>query len=197
MIIRIGFFRGLNVGGKNKVSMVDLKSIFQEMNFQTLKTIGNTGVILFDYAESNFTDATIAKIVSAKAHVPASFLSISYDELADLLQNAPSWWNENKDWRHNAIFLLENYSGEQLLSDLPPLDGNIEKVSLLNNTLLWSSAFVDRKLYYKSQYRKLLKHEAYPLMTIRNANTLTKTYQAATKLLSAEKKLANEPAENE
>lgn len=48
MILRIGFFRGLNVGGKNKLAMAELKSIFQDMNFQTLKTIGNTGVILFD-----------------------------------------------------------------------------------------------------------------------------------------------------
>lgn len=30
MILRIGFFRGLNVGGKNKLAMAALKSIFQD-----------------------------------------------------------------------------------------------------------------------------------------------------------------------
>ena len=74
------------------------------MNFQTLKTIGNTGVILFDTEESKRTDAEIATIVSDQAGVPTSFLSISYADLDFLLQNTPSWWNENKDWRHNAIF---------------------------------------------------------------------------------------------
>lgn len=187
MILRIGFFRGLNVGGKNKLAMTALKSIFQDMNFQTLKTIGNTGVILFDAEESKHTDAEIATIVSDKTGVPASFLSISYAGLDFLLQNAPSWWNENKDWRHNAIFLLENRSGKQVLADIPPTDENIEKIQLVNNTILWSSAFAERKLYYKSQYRKLLKHEAYPFMTIRNANTLSKTYQEATKMLTDDK----------
>nr|WP_302373224.1 hypothetical protein [Enterococcus asini] len=104
-----------------------------------------------------------------------------------MLQNAPSWWNENKDWRHNAIFLLENRSGKQVLADIPPTDENIEKIQLVNNTILWSSAFAERKLYYKSQYRKLLKHEAYLFMTIRNANTLSKTYQEATKMLTDDK----------
>ncbi|MEQ7216656.1 DUF1697 domain-containing protein [Enterococcus asini] len=187
MILRIGFFRGLNVGGKNKLAMAELKSIFQDMNFQTLKTVGNTGVILFDAEESKHTDAEIATIVSDNAGVPTSFLSISYADLDCLLKNAPSWWNENKDWRHNAIFLLENRSGKQLLADIPPTDENIEKNQLVNNTILWSSAFAERKLYYKSQYRKLLKHESYPFMTIRNANTLNKTYQEATKMLTDDK----------
>ena len=190
-MLRIGFFRGLNVGGKNKLAMTNLKTLFQEMNFQTVKTVGNTGIILFDTEESPRTDSDIATIISTKANVPASFLSISYSELDFLLQNAPSWWNENKDWRHNAIFLLENRSGKQLLEEIPPTDENIEKILLLNNTILWSSAFAERKLYYKSQYRKLLKHEAYPFMTIRNANTLNKTYQEATRLLTNKKNQTN------
>lgn len=188
MALRIGFFRGLNVGGKNKLSMAELKESFQEMGYQTLETIGNTGIILFDGAKSYHSDTDIAEKVSNKAAFPTSFLSIAYEELAFLQQHAPSWWNQNKDWRHNAIFLLGDYSAETLLAEIPPVEEPIEKIMRLNNTLLWSSAFADRKLYYQSQYRKLLKHEAYPLMTIRNANTLNKTYLAATKMLAASQK---------
>lgn len=47
MELRIGFFRGLNVGGKNIISMSHLTNIFYELGYEYIKTIGNTGVIIF------------------------------------------------------------------------------------------------------------------------------------------------------
>ncbi|NCB48876.1 MAG: DUF1697 domain-containing protein [Clostridia bacterium] len=184
MELRIGFFRGLNVGGKNIISMSHLTNIFYELGYEYIKTIGNTGVILFFSHEIlNNVDAKIAKTVSDNTNIPVGFLSIHYDELKSLIHHAPKWWNKNKDWRHNAIFLLGNLSANQIISELPTIDENIEKIDVFENIILWSSSFAERKLYYRSEYRKLLKNESYPFMTIRNANTLNKTYAEATKLL--------------
>lgn len=39
--------RGINVGGKNLISMKVLKEIFKNLGFFSVESIGNTGIILF------------------------------------------------------------------------------------------------------------------------------------------------------
>ena len=104
MELRIGFFRGLNVGGKNIISMSHLTNIFYELGYEYIKTIGNTGVIIFFSHEIlNNVDAKIAKTVSDNTNIQVGFLSIHYDELKSLIHHAPKWWNKNKDWRHGSV----------------------------------------------------------------------------------------------
>lgn len=189
MEIRVGFFRGLNVGGKNKLSMTDLKQIFLDLDFADVQTQGNTGIILYcqEDTKNKLTDYQISTEVFNQTAVATQYISMSFDELSFLMEHLPDWWNENKDWRHNVILLLENYPSNTIMSNFPSLDSSIEKVVVVNNIIFWSSTFSDRSLYYKSQYRQLIKHEAYPFMTIRNANSLSKLYNQAS-LLYNEKK---------
>lgn len=49
--MKVGFIRGINVGGKNIVSMKELKNNFDELKYDNIKTIGNTGVIIFGVSE--------------------------------------------------------------------------------------------------------------------------------------------------
>lgn len=94
----------------------------------------------------NNVDAKIAKTVSDNTNIPVGFLSIHYDELKSLIHHAPKWWNKNKDWRHNAIFLLGNLSANQVISELPTIDENIEKIDVFENIILWSSSFAEKAL---------------------------------------------------
>ena len=47
-IPHIALLRGINVGGNAKVPMADLKKTFEKMGFTNIKTILNTGNVLFD-----------------------------------------------------------------------------------------------------------------------------------------------------
>lgn len=41
----IAFLRGINISGKNKVPMAELKAIFEELGFSGVKTFLNSGTV--------------------------------------------------------------------------------------------------------------------------------------------------------
>ncbi|WP_228410532.1 DUF1697 domain-containing protein [Erysipelothrix piscisicarius] len=43
----IALLRGINVGGKHKVPMADLKQIFESLGYTTVKTYINSGNVIF------------------------------------------------------------------------------------------------------------------------------------------------------
>lgn len=43
----IALLRGINVGGKNKIAMPELKKMFEEMGYQNVVTYINSGNIVF------------------------------------------------------------------------------------------------------------------------------------------------------
>lgn len=43
----IALLRGINVGGKNKISMPELKKTFEGIGFQDVMTYSNSGNIIF------------------------------------------------------------------------------------------------------------------------------------------------------
>lgn len=47
MIRYIALLRGINVGGKNKISMQKLKECFEELSFCEVKTYLNSGNVIF------------------------------------------------------------------------------------------------------------------------------------------------------
>lgn len=183
MSLRIGFLRGINVGGKNLISMSDLKIPFLDLGFQLVETVGNTGVVIFGNNPVAISDQLIVNAIGQKTSIAVKFISISYTDLATLINKAPTWWDEDNTWRHNAIFLTENHMAKSVISEIPELNNDDEKMYLINNTIIWSTNFADRKRYNRSQYHKLMRNAHYPFMTIRNANTLKKAYVTAAKLL--------------
>ncbi len=43
----IAFLRGINISGKNKISMEELKKTFEEFGFKDVKTYLNSGNVIF------------------------------------------------------------------------------------------------------------------------------------------------------
>lgn len=49
----IAFLRGINVGGNKKVPMSDLKKTFESLGFKNVKTLLNSGNVVFEGSETN------------------------------------------------------------------------------------------------------------------------------------------------
>ena len=49
----IAFLRGINISGKNKINMSDLKAEFENMNFSDVSTYLNSGNIMFSSDNDN------------------------------------------------------------------------------------------------------------------------------------------------
>ena len=108
MMKYIALLRGVNVGGKNKMIMADLKSSFERNGFQNVATYINSGNVIFD---SDIADETTLKTVCEK-RISADFdlnipvCVISSADLREALAHAPKWWKKEPNTRHDAFFVI-------------------------------------------------------------------------------------------
>jgi uncharacterized protein (DUF1697 family) len=55
MAIYMALLRGINVGGKNKIKMAELKALFERLGFSRVQTYINSGNVLFESQENEET----------------------------------------------------------------------------------------------------------------------------------------------
>ena len=104
----IAFLRGVNISGKNKVPMAELKKGFEELDFSEVKTYLNSGNVAFSSDEDNIEVLTsqAETMINRKFGLDIPVFVISKEKLEDILQNAPEWWgDEKKEIYDNLIFI--------------------------------------------------------------------------------------------
>lgn len=177
----VGFLRGINVGGKNKVSMEELKEMYAALGASKVKTVGNTGRVVYDSSECLF-EPYVEKRLHKTFNMKISYTAIPFAYYQKALEEAPEWWGKNEEWRHNVLFLTHNYPVDKALQEIGETDPEYERIYCKYGMIFWSSAFKDRKAYNKTQYSKLAKKECYQYFTIRNYNTALKVLEKSKKL---------------
>ncbi|QQK08892.1 DUF1697 domain-containing protein [Miniphocaeibacter halophilus] len=173
--------RGINVGGKNKIEMKKLKEVFTDLGFKSVVILGNTGVVIFTSESKVNTENIQAKLIKIFER-DLKIIILSSEKIKRLVENKPLWWNSNKDYLHNVIFVLDNYNIENIVDDLQPLNEEIDKIKVVDNVIFWTSIYKDGRLYSKSLYAKLAKSKGYPYTSLRNGNTFNKIYEKIEKL---------------
>lgn len=175
MIRYIALLRGINISGKNKISMPELKIALSEKGFADVKTYLNSGNVIFSDDETDIVKLAerIRAIILETFHLEIPVFVISQDELKSLLSKAPSWWGSgSKDIYDNLIFAITPYSIETVADKIGEPSEKIEKVQIYGNTAFWS---FDRKLYAKANWwKKTATPGIGEMITIRTANTLRK-----------------------
>ncbi|MGD8192147.1 DUF1697 domain-containing protein [Brevibacillus ginsengisoli] len=90
MTIYIALLRGINVGGKNKIKMADLKRMFEEMGLSRVQTYIQSGNVLF---ESNEGEEALSKRLEQEIkHVFGLSISVilrAATELEQIVVNCP------------------------------------------------------------------------------------------------------------
>ena len=105
----IAFLRGINISGKNKMPMAELKQGFERLNYTEVKTYLNSGNVIFSSDEANTikTTSRIEEIIKNQFHLDIPVFVISKEELEDILHHAPDWWgDESKEIYDNLIFIM-------------------------------------------------------------------------------------------
>jgi uncharacterized protein (DUF1697 family) len=85
------FLRGINVGGHNTVSMVELATTFSSLGFLNVRTVLASGNVLFDTPRSGVAtlERTIAKALAATFGFEIDVLLRSIQDLERLVASAP------------------------------------------------------------------------------------------------------------
>lgn len=90
----IAFLRGVNISGKNKVPMAELKQGFEGLGYREVKTYLNSGNVIFSSDENDRESVTkqIVMMIKHQFSLDIPVFVIAKEELEDILRNAPDWW---------------------------------------------------------------------------------------------------------
>ena len=169
----IVLLRGVNISGKNKISMRELKLELENNKYQNVFTYLNSGNIIFtsdiDNKESIIKD--INKIIKNKFNLEIPIFVMTSLELEDVLNNNPNWWaGGNKEIYHNLIFIIPPTKYEEVYNSIGKPKKDIEKIKNYNNYIFWS---YNLKNYRKSNWwSKTASTNIKDKITIRTANTV-------------------------
>lgn len=174
----VALLRGINISGKNKISMAELKKSFETLGFIDVKTYLNSGNVIFssEKDDTNLLTEQIETMIKSQFELDIPVFVISKDELQTVLNNAPDWWNsESKEIYDNLIFIMPPATVEDVFSELGEPNKDFEKVKDYKATVFWSFS---RKDYRKTNWwSKTASANISKKLTIRTANTVKKIAQ--------------------
>lgn len=64
MTIYIAILRAINVSGKNKINIAELKKMFEDMNFKNVTTYIQSGNVVFEFKKTGYKK--LEKLIEAK-----------------------------------------------------------------------------------------------------------------------------------
>jgi uncharacterized protein (DUF1697 family) len=92
MATHVALLRGINVGGKNKVAMADLRALVGELGHTDVSTYIQSGNVLFTApadADSGALERAMTEAIAAKLGVTSPVVVVSREELASILAANP------------------------------------------------------------------------------------------------------------
>ena len=168
--------RGINVGGKHKVGMAQLRQELTELGLETVETYINSGNIFFD------TSMPRTQLVESlqgffKEHYPfiRYFSLLSQEDYEEECSHLPNWWSQDLA-RKDILFYTEDLDVDQVIEKVNSLELVDEVLHFGKLGIFWGK--LSEASYSKTAYHKhLLKMPFYRQITIRNAKTFDKIGQ--------------------
>ncbi len=181
MMKYIALLRGVNISGKNKIAMKELKSELENYGYLNVTTFLNSGNVIFNSNDNKENIANnIHLIIKNKFNLEIPIYITTSLELEDILNNNPNWWGtNNKEIYDNIIFIIPPTKYDEVYNVVGEPKENIEKIKEYNNIIFWS---YDLKEYRKSNWwTKTISTSISNKITIRTANTMRKILELCNK----------------
>jgi uncharacterized protein (DUF1697 family) len=175
----IALLRGINVGGNNKIAMPELRAAFERQGFTNVVSYINSGNILFD---SELDEAAV-KAACEKLIVDEFGLNILVgivpaDELIEAMANAPDWWDNDPESKHNLIYVIPPLTAAAAIAEIGDAMPEHERIGYHGRMIFWSANLA--KFSHTRWSKVVYTKSVYNAITIRNANTAKKLAQLAT-----------------
>ena len=161
--------RGINVGGKNKVSMKDLTASLEDLGYQNVVTYINSGNIIFDTDDDPTTIKDNIAIVLGHFPFTIKHVILTKDEYLDEVSNLPEWWRQTLA-RKDVLFYTDGVDSEYIKERIGQMPLHDEVVHFGKKAVFWGK-YTEKEFLRTSYHKLLLKEKFYPLVTIRNGRT--------------------------
>ena len=166
----VALLRGLNVGGRNPVSMGDLASVFTDAGYEDVRTHQQSGNVLFtsDRAPGARLEGDIERMLERRFGIPILAIVLTRAELANVVDDAPASHGQ-ADERSEVIFLKRPLTAKQALAAVPPLREGVDTISAGSRVLYFSRV---KARATKTRVQTLMALPVFQQMTMRTWSTV-------------------------
>lgn len=154
----VALLRGINVGGKNMIKMETLRSTFENLGFENVKSYINSGNLAFDTKKTDDAKlaAKIRDAIKKDFGFDISVMVRSMDEINEIVKNNPFHGQFDNDKYMHVLFLESELSNghKEMIESINNDDERIEvrgrtlycclKISILDSAV--GKGFIDKKL---------------------------------------------------
>jgi len=166
--------RGINVGGKNKVPMADLRDCLEELGFSSVSTyIASGNVILESNKRAGEIKAQIEEALPECFELDddlVKVLVLTRDQFRAVIENKPEGFGEQPEKYHSDAIFLMDIDVAQALPAFNPREG-VDQIWPGDGVIYSQRLSAQRS---KSRLSKIAASPAYKSMTIRSWSTTMK-----------------------
>ena len=167
--------RGINVGGKNKLSMAALRDCLEELGYENVATYINSGNVVADSKKpAAAVEDEIEKVLPAKFKLDSELirvLALPKATFKKMVEGRPKGFgDEPRKYHSDAIFLMRGLKLEDAFAAFDPREG-VDRVWPGKGIIYSQRLSAERT---KSRLNKVLGTPHYKAVTIRNWATTTR-----------------------
>lgn len=168
----LALLRGINVGGKNKVDMADLRRAFENAGYGAVRTYINSGNVQFESdADRSKLEDRLEAMLEDRFGIPLVVVVRSRRQLRNIVAKAPEGFGQRPDLYHSdVVFLRHPLTPRQAMSVIQLREG-VDQAWPSNGVVYFARLSARRT---RSKMNKIVGTPEYRLMTIRSWSTTTK-----------------------
>ncbi len=171
----VALLRGINVGGKNKVVMSELREQIAAEGFTNVRTYINSGNVLFEVEDDTPREdvaQAVEDLLARRYDFPIRLALLTAQDYLAELHSLPDWWH-GEVARRDALFYTRGLDRSHVRERIEAMELGDEAVHFGKYAVFWGK--FDEKSFLKTAYHKrLLREDFYRQVTIRSGSTVEK-----------------------
>ena len=171
-MIYVALLRGINVGGKNKVDMTELRRAFEGAGMTRVTTYINSGNVVLSSRMRNQDKlaARLEEAIEQRFGFAVRVLVRDLDSMRKVVAALPDDWVNDKAMRCDVMFLWDEVDVPETLDGMTIKDG-VDDVLHAAGAIIWR---VDKGKLNRSGMSRMIGTPVYKQMTVRNSTTTRK-----------------------
>lgn len=171
----VALLRGVNVGGKSLIKMVELQEAVEKAGFQNVKTVIQSGNIIFESAEKNAAkiETILERTLKEDFKLDSRIVVKSHEQLKKVLTDVPPDWKTRDDIRCYIAFAIAPVTAPEVINETQPKEG-IDLLKAGDGVVYMTTLLSSRT---KSGFTKIIGRPIYKKISLRNYKTVKKVLQ--------------------
>jgi uncharacterized protein (DUF1697 family) len=168
----VALLRGINVGGRNPVSMAELRDAFETAGYGAVRTYIQSGNVLFESdARPSSLDVDIEAMLERRFGIPLVVVVRSQRQLRSVVEQAPEGFGQKPDEYHSDVLFLRAPLTSKGAMRVVQVREGVDQAWPGDGVLYFARLSARRT---QSRMSKIVGTPEYQQMTIRSWSTTTK-----------------------